>query len=193
MSNTTETATDASHGATETAHGAVDAAHEAASGGLPQLDFSTFGNQIFWLALALIAIFFVLSKVALPRIASVLAERRGTITNDIAAAEDLKVKAQEAEEAYNQALADARVEAAKIVADAKADIQADLDVAIAKADADITAKAAESEAAIAEIRAGAEAAVKDVAKDTAKEIIAAMGGKADARSVTSAVTARMKG
>ena len=73
------------------------------------------------------------------------------------------------------------------------DIQADLDVAIAKADADITAKAAESEAAIAEIRAGAEAAVKGVAKDTAKEIIAAMGGKADARSVTSAVTARMKG
>ena len=99
----------------------------------------------------------------------------------------------EAEEAYNKALADARTEAGQIVADAKAEIQADLDKAIAKADAEIAAKAAESEAAIAEIRAGAEAAVKDVAKDTAKEIIAAMGGKADARSVTSAVTARVKG
>jgi len=35
--------------------------------------------------------------------------------------------------------------------------------------------------------------VKVVAKDTAKEIVAAMGGKADAKSITAAVTARMKG
>ena len=41
--------------------------------------------------------------------------------------------------------------------------------------------------------AGALEAVTEVAKDTAKELVAALGGKADARSVTSAVTARMKG
>jgi F-type H+-transporting ATPase subunit b len=35
--------------------------------------------------------------------------------------------------------------------------------------------------------------VTEVAKDTAKEIVAALGGKADARSVTAAVTARLKG
>ncbi|MEP6064987.1 MAG: F0F1 ATP synthase subunit B', partial [Paracoccaceae bacterium] len=69
----------------------------------------------------------------------------------------------------------------------------DLDVAIAKADAEIAAKAAESEGAIAEIRAGAVDAVKAVAKDTAGEIVAALGGKADAKAVTAAVTARMKG
>lgn len=182
MATTTETATDASHGAAE-----------ASSGGLPQLDFSTFPNQIFWLVVTLVVIFLVLTKVALPRIAAVLAERRGTITNDIVAAEELKARALEAEDAYNKALADARAAAAQIVADAKADIQADLDKATVKADAEISAKAAESEAAIAEIRAGALEAVKEVAKDTAKEIISALGGKADARSVTSAVNARMKG
>lgn len=188
MANNSHTATDASHGASDAAHAAADSAS-----GLPQLDPTTFSNQIFWLAITLVVIFFVLSKIALPRIASVLAERRGTITNDIAAAEDLKAKALEAEEAYNKALTDARAEAAQIVADTKAEIQADLDQAIAKADAEIAAKAAESEAAIADIRAGAEEAVKAVAKDTAKEIIAALGGKADGRAVTSAVTARMKG
>jgi F-type H+-transporting ATPase subunit b len=36
-------------------------------------------------------------------------------------------------------------------------------------------------------------AVTEVAKDTAKELVAALGGKADARSVTAAVTARLKG
>ena len=88
---------------------ATDAAGKAAeSAGMPQLDFSTFPNQIFWLVVTLVVIYLVLSKVALPRIASVLAERQGTITNDIAAAEDLKAKAAEAEEAYNKAIADAR-------------------------------------------------------------------------------------
>jgi F-type H+-transporting ATPase subunit b len=38
---------------------------------------------------------------------------------------------------------------------------------------------------------GATDAVKAVAKDAAKEIIAAFGGKADAKAVTAAVTARM--
>ena len=161
--------------------------------GMPQLDVGTFGNQIFWLVLALVAIYFVLSRVALPRIAAILAERQGTITNDIAAAEDLKAKAEEAEAAYEKALADARAEAQRISGETKAKIQADLDVAIEKADASIAAKAAESEAAIAEIRAGALVAVAEVAKDTAAEIVATMGGTADAKTVDDAVSARMKG
>ncbi len=168
-------------------------AEVAQAPGMPQLDFSTWGNQIFWLVLALIAIYLILSRVALPRIGAVLAERTGTITNDIAAAEDLKAKAVEAEAAYDKALLDARAEAQRIVESAKAEIKADLDVAIAKADAEISAKSAESEKAIAEIRASSLENVKIVAKDTAKEIVAAMGGKADAKTITAAVTARMKG
>ncbi len=161
--------------------------------GMPQLDFSTWDNQIFWILIALFATYFILSRVALPRIGGVLAERSGTISNDIAAAEDLKAKAVDAEAAYDKALVDARAEAGRIVAEAKADIQADLDVAIAEADKKIAVKAAASEKAIAEIRAGALESVKDVAKDTAKEIVLAMGGKADAKTITAAVTARMKG
>ncbi len=171
---------------------AVKAAEAAAEAGMPQLDFSTYPNQIFWLLITLVVIYFVLSRLALPRIASVLAERQDTITNDLAAAEELKQKAVEAEEAYQKALADARAEANRIVAEAKAEIQADLDAATAKAEAEIAAKAAESEKAIAEIRANALEAVKQVARDTAKEIVAALGGKADARTVSAAVNARLK-
>lgn len=171
----------------------VDMAEHASTPGMPQLDFSTWGNQIFWLVLALIATYLILSRVALPRIGAVLSERQGTITNDIAAAEDLKAKALEAEEAYNKALVDARAEAQRIIADAKADMQADLNAAMAKADEEIAAKTAESEKAIAEIREGALENVEKVAKDTTKEIVAAMGGKADAKTVNAAVASRMKG
>lgn len=189
---------DAGHGAADAAHGAADAAHHAAdaahgSGGMPQLDFSTYGNQIFWLLVTLVVIYFILSRIALPRIAAVLAERQGTITNDLAAAEDLKAKAVAAEDAYNKALAEARGEAQRIAADARAAIQADLDEAIAKADADISAKSAEAGKALAEIKAGALDAVKVVAADTAAELVSALGGKADAKAIAASVANRMKG
>ncbi len=166
---------------------------EAGGAKMPQLDFSTFPNQIFWLLVTLVVIYLVLSRVALPRIGSVLAERKGTITNDLAAAEELKQKAVDAEKAYNDALTRARNEAAKIVADAKADIQKDLDAATAVANAQIAAKTAESEKSIGEIRAGAADAIAEVARDTARELVAALGGAVDARTVTAAVTARLKG
>jgi F-type H+-transporting ATPase subunit b len=166
---------------------------EVAKAGMPQLDFSTFPNQIFWLLVTLTVIYFVLSRVALPRIGGTIANRKGTITADLSAADELKQKAVNAETAYNEALANARVEAGKIVAAAKADIQADLNKAIAKADAEIAAKTAESAGRIEEIKAGAVAAVETVAKDTAAELVAALGGTADAKAITAAVAARLKG
>lgn len=161
--------------------------------GMPQLCFDWFGNQIFWLIVTLVVIYFVLSRVALPRIAAILAERQGTITNAIANAEDLKARAAEAEESYNKALADARAQAQAIAAENRAKMQAELDEAIAVADAEISAKVAESEKAIAEIRSGALESIREVANDTAQEIVTALGGKPDARAVTDAVSERMKG
>ncbi|MEL7104833.1 MAG: F0F1 ATP synthase subunit B' [Pseudomonadota bacterium] len=172
---------------------ATEPGAEEAATGLPQLDFSTFPNQIFWLVVTLVVIYLILDRVALPRIASVLAERQGTITNDIAAAEDLRAKAAEAEAAYEKALADARAEAQEIAAKTRAEIQVDLDKAIAKADAEIAARTAESTARIDEIRDGADAAVVDVAKDTAAALISALGGSGDAAAVDAAVDKRTKG
>ena len=172
---------------------ATDAQGAAQSGGMPQLDITTFPNQMFWLVIALVAIYLVLTRIALPRIGGVLAERKGTITNDLAAAEELKQKAKEAEASYNQALVDARAEAGRIIAEAKAEAQANLDKETAKADAEIAARVAESSARIAEIRASAVESVGEVAKEAAKDIVALLGGKADARSITAAITSRMKG
>jgi F-type H+-transporting ATPase subunit b len=187
-------AEEATHGAADAAHAAADAAHGGGPG-MPQLDFSTFPNQIFWLIVTLVAIYFILDKIALPRIASVLAERQGTLTNDLAAAEDLKRQAVEAEEAYNKALADARAEAQRIAQETRDEIQAGLADATVKADEQIAAKAAESEARIAEILASATQSVEDVARDVAGDVVTAIlpGQTVDADAIASAVTARMKG
>lgn len=168
-------------------------AEQASAAGMPQLEFSTFPNQIFWLVVAITVLYFILSRVALPRIGSVMAERTGTIANDIAAAEQLKLQAAEAEAAYHKALDDARAAAAKVIDEAKKEIQADLDAAIARADAEIAARAAEAEARLAEIRAQAADAVAEVARDTAAEIVGSFGVKVDAKAVAAAVDARLKG
>ena len=164
----------------------------AETAGLPQLDFSTFPNQIFWLITALAAIYYILNRIALPRMGAVMAERSGTITNDLAAAEDLKTRAGEAEEAYDRALKEARAEAGRIVAEARAEIQADLDEAIEQADAQIAERSAESERAIAEIRDSASASVSEVARDAAREIVQAMGFEADSARVDAAVESRVE-
>lgn len=161
--------------------------------GMPQLCGEWIGNQVFWLIITLVVIYFILARIALPRIASVLAERQGTVSNDIAAAEALKRKAEEAEKAYDKALADARAEAQVIAQKTRDDIKADLAKAIEKADAEIAAKSAESEQAIAEIRASALENVQIVAKDTAAAIVQALGHQPDQARIDTAVDARMKG
>ncbi|WP_235924025.1 F0F1 ATP synthase subunit B' [Pseudoroseicyclus tamaricis] len=160
---------------------------------MPQLDFSTYPNQIFWLIITLLVIYFVLSRIALPRIGSVLAERAGTITKDLASAEELKAKAKEAEASYEKALADARAEAGRIAEETRAEIQAELDAQLAKADAEIAARTAESRKELEVIRAEADAAAAEVARETAREIVATFGAGADPGKVDAAVDARTKG
>ena len=172
--------------------GAAQAAESAP--GMPQLDFSTFPNQIFWLVVTLIVLYLVLSRVALPRIATVLSERHGAIQRDLDKAEEMKRSAIEAENTYNQALADARVKANDIVNEAKAEIQKDLDKAIAKADLEITAKAAESEKAISAIKDSAVQSVEEVANITANNIVdAILPEAADTKKIKVAVATRLKG
>lgn len=166
-----------------------------ASGGMPQLDFSTFPNQIFWLVVTLIVIYFLLAKIGLPRIASIITERRSTIERDLEKAEEFKRMAAEAEAAYHQALADARSKAQEIIAANKAEIQADLDAAMAKADAEISVKTEASSERIKEVRAQAREAVREVAQSITGDIVSALvpGDTADAKAVDAAVAERMKG
>ena len=167
-------------------------AAEHAKSGLPQLDFTTFPSQIFWLAVTCFVLFQLMNKIALPRIASVLEERADAIADDLDRAEEFKRKAGEAEAAYQQALADARTMAQGIVAQTRAEIQKDVDAAMARADAEISARAGESEKRIREIRDSAIAAVAEVANDTAVAIIdRVMPDVMDAAAIKAAVQSRL--
>jgi F-type H+-transporting ATPase subunit b len=162
--------------------------------GMPQLDFSTFGSQIVWFLIALGALYYMLSRVAIPRISETLATRQEAIARDLEQAAELKQRAAEAEAAYDKALADARAEAQEIGAEARAEIRKELDEALAKADAEIAAKSAESEARIREIREAALDNIREVSNETTAALVEAMlPGAADAKSIKAAVEDRLKG
>jgi len=165
----------------------------AEAGGMPQLDFSTFPNQMFWLVVSLVVVYLILSKVALPKIGGALADRAQKITDDLSAAEELKQKAVDAEAAYEKALADARAQAQKIASEMRDQVQTQLDKEMAKADAEISAKSEEAAKSLTEIRDTALENVKTVATDTVVELVKAMGGSATKKDAGAAVTSRMKG
>ncbi|AXC49885.1 F0F1 ATP synthase subunit B' [Paracoccus suum] len=188
------TTTDGAATAADHVTAAAAGGHEAvASVGMPQLDITTFANQIFWLALTLLLIWWVLSRVALPRIGGVLADRQNAIGGDLGAAEEFKRKARDAEAAYERALAEARGEAQGIVAQQKAAIQAEVDAAIAHADAEISARGAESEGRISQIKASSLDDARSVAREVTAELVNAFGGRADADAVSAAVDHRLQG
>jgi F-type H+-transporting ATPase subunit b len=178
----------------EPAHGAAAEHGAEAATGMPQLDFTTFPSQIFWLIVALIVLFYVLSRVALPRVAGAIEERHDAIEDDLDRAAEFKRRAMAAEEAYEAALASARSEVARITAEARAEVQKEVDAVVAEAEAEIAARTAESEKRIEQVRAEATQAVATVAKETAATLVSSVapGFTADQGTIDAAVDARLR-
>jgi F-type H+-transporting ATPase subunit b len=170
------------------------AAAASAEAGIAQLNFATWPSQIFWAVVSLVVLFFILKNVALPKIAGVLEERSDAIADDLDRAAEFKRKAEEAQDAYDKALADARAKAQAIAAETRAEIQKDVDAANAKAEAEIAAKTAEGEARIKEIRDSAMAHVEEVSLSTAEALVQAVAPGASAGdAIKKAVSGRLGG
>ncbi|HYC13127.1 MAG TPA: F0F1 ATP synthase subunit B', partial [Stellaceae bacterium] len=90
----------------------------AAESGMPQLDFATFPSQIFWLAVIFVALYFLMARVALPRVGALIAQRKAKIEGDLERAAQMKQEADAVMAAYQRALAEARASAQTTVKEA---------------------------------------------------------------------------
>lgn len=106
-------------------HRAETAHHgEAASGGLPQFDPSTFASQIFWLAVTFAVLYTIFARKTLPAISSTLENRRMHIDGDLDTAARLREDAAKAQKTYENLLNDARTEATRLLNEAIAESKA---------------------------------------------------------------------
>lgn len=173
------------------AAGTAMAAEEGQSGsGMPQLDATTFAPQLIWLAITFFALYLLMAKVALPRVADVLETRADHINDDLRRAEEARAEAESVMQAYERALADARGKAQE-QAKATADAMAALTEARQKeVSAALAAEAADAEAKIAEAKSSALANVQSVAAEVAMTAVKRIGGlDIDRKRAASAVDA----
>ena len=82
---------------------------------MPQLDFSTFLPQIFWLFISLSFLYIVLSRYALPRVSDVIEERKDIIAQDIDSAKEYSVESEKAIEELNIKLSEAKVSSQDLI------------------------------------------------------------------------------
>ena len=151
-------------------------AHAEAAGAFPPFDPAHFAPQLVWLTITFCALYFVLSRKALPRIADVLEERSNRIKRDLDAAERLKGETDKALESYEMALSEAKSNASGIAKDTRATLTATVDKEKAAADAQMNAKITEAEARIQAAKTKALASVNDIAMGTAAAVVAKLIG-----------------
>lgn len=168
----------------------------AAEGGssMPQLDFSTYSSQVFWLVVTFAVLFILMWKVAIPRVGEVIEAREQKIRADLERAEQLRTEIEETEQAVEKALADARTEALEILRKAQDKIATDHAKKQDKLDAELATKVADAETRIDEARKEALASVREVAEEVATASIEKLtGNAADKGTVSKAIDAVSKG
>src|SRR5277367_5909624 len=112
-----------SHGDKGTsAHTEADGGHKAP---FPPFQKDTFASQLVSLAIAFVALYLIVSKIALPRVGSLLAERQGTIDGDLAEAQKLKDSSEAALRAYESEVAEARSRATAIDGETREKLKAE--------------------------------------------------------------------
>lgn len=159
-------------------------------GGFPPFQKESFPSQLFWLAICFVALYAIVSRLALPRVGGILAERRGRIDGDLAAASQFKSEADAAIAAYDKALADARARAQAIAGETRDKLHAEADLRRKALEAELNTRLAAAETQIAATKAAAMTNVRGIAVDAAGAIVARLSGAAaPAATVTEAVDA----
>lgn len=176
--------------AADQAHAAVEHAAEAhASGGLPQLDVSTWPGQLFWLAVTFTVLFMMLWKIVLPRIRNAIEERRDRIADDLDTAADFKQKADDSAAEYERLLSDARAKAHALALGNRAEVDKAMSAEAEVADLEIAKRQDAAEQRIADMRTKAMAKVETIAVEATRAIIVQLtGAELDDKSIQSAVS-----
>src|SRR4051812_29239595 len=182
----------ADHGAPHGGDAAANGA-EHASGGLPQLDPTFFSPQLIWLGISFITLYFLMSKVALPKVAEVLEERQERITNDLDRAGNLREESAGVMAGYEKALADARAHAQSVMAATAADISSVSAGRQTQFNTDLAGKPRAPEEGINEPKEPPLAGVLPVAVEIAQQPAEKLAGiKVDASTADAAVGAVMQ-
>lgn len=139
--------------------------------GIPQLEFSSFPNQILWLVVFLLAIFIVVRMIALPRIGQIVSQREKRINADLEDARKLNEKIEGLENSIEETLAEAKRFSEGKATETRNEILEMQNKALEEAEVTVKAEVAEAEKRIEAIQDEALTNIRAIANEAAVEIV----------------------
>lgn len=156
----------------------------------PPFDASTFASQLLWFAITFAVLYYLMAKVALPRLGAIIEGRRDRIAADLDAAERLKSESEDAARSYEKALTQARAKASGIAEEARTAAKAKADAQRAETERALAEKLAVAETRITEIKNRALSEVGAIASDASEAVVNSLiGAKATPDEVNAAIQA----
>lgn len=175
MANVQEAGTQAAVGSTESA--------------FPPFDSHNYVPTVFWLIITFGLLYLLMQRYALPRVQSILKTRSDNIHGNLAAARNMRKEAQEASDAYEKTLAEAKSRSQALAHETREKVKAEQDVKRKSLEAELDGKLGAAELRIAETKANAMSNVGQIATEAAAAIIQHIAGKpADPEAVAKAVS-----
>jgi F-type H+-transporting ATPase subunit b len=169
----------------------AEVGHETAI--FPPFDATYFAGQLFWFAITFAILYWMISRVVVPRIGGILEQRRVRLEGDLKEADRLRQETDRAIAAYEAALAEARQRAHGIAEETRASIKADIEGKRAAVEADLGGTLAAAEQRIEATKSRALANVEEIAADTAAALVAALSETVTAAAARDAVKEAAKG
>jgi F-type H+-transporting ATPase subunit b len=167
----------APHAAQGATHGTVEHGAEHHGGGdFPPFDTNNFAPQLVWLALIFGLLYILMSRIALPRIGSILSERESRIESDLFASRELQGKAQAAAAEHDETLRATKAQAQEIGRAAQQQAASDTASRRAAEEAAFAKKVAEAEAQILSAKSEALSHVEQIATEAAGSILEKLTG-----------------
>jgi F-type H+-transporting ATPase subunit b len=174
-----------------TAHTSADGGHKAP---FPPFQKETFASQLVSLLIAFVALYLIVSRVALPKVGKTIDDRQAKIEGDLAEAQKLKDESDAALKAYEADLAAARTRAQAIGNETREKLNAASEAERKTLEDQLNGKLAAAEKQIAATRETAMSNVRGIAADAAGAIVQRLTGVLpDSKAVNSAVDASLKG
>ncbi len=161
-----------------------------AKAAFPPFQTETFASQLLWFAISFGLLYYLMAKVALPRVGAILEERSNRIAKNLEEAQRLKEESEAAAAAYEKSLNEARAKAKAIAQETRDALLAESEAKRKALEAELAQKIAASEAAISARTAEAMASVRGIAADAAAAIVERLTGQSPERAAVEAALNR---
>jgi F-type H+-transporting ATPase subunit b len=163
--------------------------HPGGKAPFPPFNKETFASQFVWLVIFFVALYFIIARMAIPRLGGIIEARSQRIDGDMAEAKRLKDQSDAALAAYEKSLADARARAQALASETRDKLNAEADATRKKLETELHARLAKAEETIAATKTSAMANVQGIAIDTASAIVERLTGTAPAGNAVQAAVA----